>query len=734
MKKSFKLMTLCLILLSALSLCFACSPYSSNTSEPHEHVYVRNPSNEYIRTAATCTTKAVYYYSCEICGKYDINKTFEYGDFGHKLVIYKAVEPTCTESGMTEGRVCSVCNEVVAEQEIVPALGHDIVTYEGKPSTCTEKGFAEYEVCTRCDYTTYRELPLAEHDLDNGFCKKCGKEITPHSHIEVIDKGVPATCLKQGVTDGRHCSICNKILLEQEIIPAFGHNILKHEAVAATCTESGYNAYESCTRCNYSTYVEAPALGHDLIAHQAKDATCTELGWKAYKACSRCNYTTYESIPALGHDYISHKGKEAKCDESGYADYETCSRCDYTTYEEIPALGHSFGDGSCLKCGEMDPDYSIYFVFTELSGGTYSIKQSLETMPEKIRIPAMRNGKYITEIAETGFKKSTALKSVVIPHSITSIGTQAFSDCSALEEIFVSRENKNYYSEYNCLIDRAQKMVIAGCKNSSIPTDGTIEKIGDEAFYNCADLEQITIPSGVTSIGSSAFYGCSKLKKIDIPNSVILIGSSAFSGCGGLSEVNLGNGLTEIKDEAFKSCNSLTSIIFPNSITSIGSSAFSECDGITSIVIPENVAKIGGSAFYHCSSLKSVVWNAINCTYAGYESGYSDYSIFKGCNVEKLSLGNKVQFIPEFAYRNINCKSIIIPESVTTIMKAAFKNWSNQTVIYYMGTAEQWENISIETLYNSEFLSAERYYYRETAPTESGNYWHYDENGNPVIW
>ncbi len=733
MKKVFKSVSLCAILLSIISLCIACSIYSSNPIKPHEHVFERNVTDKYLKSPATCTTKAVYYFSCEICGKYDAN-TFEYGDYGHRLVTYKGVEPTCTESGITEGKVCTLCNEIIAAQEVIPALGHDLVSYEGKPSTCTEKGFAAYETCTRCDYTTYRELPLAEHDLDNGFCKNCGREITPHSHIEVIDKGTPATCLKQGVTDGKHCSVCNKILLEQEIIPALGHNILAHEAVAATCTESGYNAYESCTRCSYSTYIEIPALGHDITSHQAKNATCTEFGWKAYKDCSRCNYTTYEQIPALDHDYIFHKGKEAKCDENGYADYETCSRCDYTTYEEIPSLGHSFGDGSCLNCGETDPEYSIYFTFTSLDGGTCSIKKSSNALPEKIRIPAMNNGKYVTEIAESGFYYSPTLKSVIIPHSVTSIGAQAFGDCSALEEIFVSRENKNYYSEYNCLIDRAQKSVIAGCKNSFIPTDGTIEKIGDYAFYNCVNLEQITIPNRVISIGSNAFYGCKTLKKIVIPDSVKSIGSSAFSGCGGLSEISLGNGISEIEDSAFRYCNSLTNIILPNSVTRIGGYAFAECSGLTSVTISNNVVKIESRAFGKCTSLKSVIWNATNCTYVASDSTYYDYTIFTGCKIEKIILGNTVQFIPAFAFQGAKCESIVIPESVTTIKEAVFRAWNDLNAVYYMGTAEQWEKIMIEETYNSCFLNAARYYYSETAPTESGNFWHYDENGNILEW
>lgn len=364
---------------------------SESSGTTHSHYFERVPSERCLKSSASCTKKAEYYYSCS-CGELD-SKTFEYGDYEHKEVIDAAVEPTCTETGLTEGKHCSECNKILTAQTELPALGHNIVNHDGKPATCTEKGYEPYETCTRCDYTTYREIPFAEHDLDNGFCKNCGKEITPHTHIEVIDKGTPATCLNQGLTDGKHCSICNKVLESQTVIPALGHDLTSHSGKAATCIEKGWNAYNTCSRCSYTTYREIPALGHDIVSHIGKAATCTDAGYKNYETCSRCTYTTYEELPALGHnltyhngkaatcletgydayeecsrcdyttyrkinalghDYVSHSGKEATCTEAGYNDYETCSRCSYTTYEEIPALGHNFISGTCTRCDMPD--------------------------------------------------------------------------------------------------------------------------------------------------------------------------------------------------------------------------------------------------------------------------------------------------------------------------------------------------------------------------------------------
>ena len=117
-----------------------------------------------------------------------------------------------------------------------------------------------------------------------------------------------------------------------------------HEAKAPTCTEKGWNAYETCSRCNHTTYTELPALNHDLEQHEAKAPTCTEIGWDAYETCSRCNHTTRTELPALNHDLEQHEAKAPTCTEIGWDAYDTCSRCkDSYTADPTDKLGHQFG-------------------------------------------------------------------------------------------------------------------------------------------------------------------------------------------------------------------------------------------------------------------------------------------------------------------------------------------------------------------------------------------------------
>ena len=143
-------------------------------------------------------------------------------------------------------------------------------------------------------------------------------------------------------TKGKTCEKCGAEYGEKD---PNNHDLVHHDAKAPSCTEIGWNAYEACSRCNYTTtYQELPALNHDLEQHAAKAPTCTEIGWDAYEACSRfgCNYTTRKELPALNHDLKQYAAKAPTCTEIGWDAYETCSRCDHTTYAELPILGHDY--------------------------------------------------------------------------------------------------------------------------------------------------------------------------------------------------------------------------------------------------------------------------------------------------------------------------------------------------------------------------------------------------------
>ena len=158
------------------------------------------------------------------------------------------------------------------------------------------------------------------------------------SNCDAVDTasctGGTATCSAKAV-----CVTCGAEYGEKD---SNNHALEQHAAKAPTCTEIGWDAYDTCSRCDYTTYAELPALKHALEQYAAKAPTCTEIGWNAYETCSRfgCNYTTRKELPALKHDFVYYKAKDPTCTEPGCDAYETCSRCDYTTYVERPALKH----------------------------------------------------------------------------------------------------------------------------------------------------------------------------------------------------------------------------------------------------------------------------------------------------------------------------------------------------------------------------------------------------------
>ena len=228
----------------------------------------------------------------------------------------------------------------------------------------------------------------------------------------------------------------------------------------------------------------------------------------------------------------------------------------------------------------------------------------------------------VVGIQEYAFYNSTGLKTVAIPESITSIGSEAFSGCTGLEAITVDNLNPQYASIGGLLLSKNQKTLLycPGGKSGECAVPTKVTTIANNAFLNCSNLTSVVLPDGVTSIGESAFQGCSSLasinmpaslttigdnafyearalsSKIVIPSGVLTIGASAFQFCTSLNNVVLSEGINEIKNNAFRNCTSLQSIQLPSTINSIGTYAFAYT-GLTSIIIPASITEIKSGTF-----------------------------------------------------------------------------------------------------------------------------------------
>ena len=167
-------------------------------------------------------------------------------------------------------------------------------------------------------------------------CEKCGAEYgekDPNNHDLVHHDAKAPSCTEIGWDAYDTCSRCDYTTRKE--LPALNHDLRQSVITAPTCTETGW-AYVKCSRCDYYDTPVLPALKHDLRQRVITAPTCTGEGW-AHVACSRCDYFATPLLSALNHDLEQHAAKAPTCTEIGWNAYEACSRCDYTTYVELPA-------------------------------------------------------------------------------------------------------------------------------------------------------------------------------------------------------------------------------------------------------------------------------------------------------------------------------------------------------------------------------------------------------------
>ena len=269
------------------------------------------------------STKHRIHIKCSVCGR---KNSIVYGDLSDHTGGTET--PTCTT-----GKTCEKCG---AEYGI---LGHKWKT----PANASLGNGTHRIICLRCGLNGTASCTGGTATCTTkAVCEACGgkygkRNLNNHALVH-YDAQAP-TCTKPGWDAFDTCPRCYYTTFRA--IPALKHDLEHHEAKAPTCTEKGWDAYDTCSRCDYTTRKEIPALNHDFVHHDAQAPTCTEKGWNAYETCSRCDYTTYAELPAQ-HDLRQHAAKAPTCTGIGWDAYETCSRCDYTTtYVELPALKHT---------------------------------------------------------------------------------------------------------------------------------------------------------------------------------------------------------------------------------------------------------------------------------------------------------------------------------------------------------------------------------------------------------
>ena len=378
------------------------------------------------------------------------------------------------------------------------------------------------------------------------------------------------------------------------------------------------------------------------------------------------------------------------------------------------------------------PSYYYYggkrYVIKAIENGAWdNVKNQIETLAFPGDIPLPASASYYTPNlkicvlkegrrdldSEEFFQGSTSLEEVIVPNTITTIGTETFRGCINLVTALIPTSVINIKSGafYGC----------TSLPNAIIPD--SVVSIGDNAFRDCSSLQSAVIGRGVTTFGNNIFNGCTSLENVIIPKNITHIGTGTFKNCTALTSITIPDSVTSIGTSAFEGCTNLKTVVIPNSVTTIESSAFKNCTALTSITIPDSVTSIGKNVFEGCSDLKSITipnsvtsigYNAFLNTswynsqqdgvvYAGkvaYQykgtmpenteivlkddtKGIADRVFYNRDNLISLTFPSSVENIGDYAFYSCNgLTSITIPDSVTSIGKNVFEGCTNlKTVV-----------------------------------------------------
>jgi len=308
----------------------------------------------------------------------------------------------------------------------------------------------------------------------------------------------------------------------------------------------------------------------------------------------------------------------------------------YTQKIELPY------SGATTLYAKFSENISTLTFTSILSDTQYSVKGNLSNLPiGSLEIPERYNWKPVTQISNNAFQECN-LTSIIIPNYVTIIGNEAFMDCSNLVNVTIP----------NNLTSIGTSAFESSGLTSLILNDG-LTSIGISSFHDCLNLATITIPDSVEIIGAVAFDGTSWLN--NQPDGLVYAGKHVYKYKGVMpisTSISLLTDTKGIVDSAFLSCETLINITIPNGVTYIGNSAFFECTGLTNIILPNSVTSLATGVFRGCTGLTSI------------------------------TLPNNLTSLPGNAfYYCSSLTSITIPSSITSIGNSAFRYCSNLKTI-----------------------------------------------------
>ena len=290
----------------------------------------------------------------------------------------------------------------------------------------------------------------------------------------------------------------------------------------------------------------------------------------------------------------------------------------------------------------------------------------------------------LTRLEDKAFEECRSLTSITVPKSVTSIGAYAFANCTSLKSAVIEANSKKLFET------AIGYSAFSGCTSlTGVTIPGNVTSIGDHAFSSCKALEELTIPEGVKKLGAKIIAD-TYIGKIKVPSTVTdsaheWTNSGYFGALAGdevLTEVEFAEGMTKIPSNICYGANTVEKITIPSTVTSIGSNAFNGCSSLKGVSLPDGLAKIEDSAFSRCNSLTSITVPK-SVTSIGGEA-------FTNCTSLKsavLEANGKKLFETTIGYSAFNgctsLTSVTIPGNVTSIGDYAFSNCNSLVANVY---------------------------------------------------
>lgn len=493
---------------------------------------------------------------------------------------------------------------------------------------CHEHEFGEWTIVYQATCTTAGS--------QERFCT-CGEKQT--STIATIEHSFgewtvvnQATCS----TDGLQKKTCECGKEETEVVPKGHYFTVVAKTEPATCTKRGVETV-TCECGRYKGTREFPSLGHDLVQHAMQEPTCTNIGWNDYESCTRCDYTTYYELPITHKlngtvcevcdvDYVSAGLVfELNSDGQSYTVVDINGKESHivipSTYQDKPVV--SIGDGAFSACRDAT---SVH-----IPDSITSIGVSAFSGCDKLQSVTIPQG--VTSISAHTFDTCSALASICIPKGITSIGDYAFFACENLAVVTFEGDQLQSIGDH----------AFGFCHDiASITLPNNLTTIANNAFFQCIRLTTVAIPASVTNIGTCPFNGCEALKEIAVdtnnanytsidgnlytkdgktlvqyalgksqttfvvPESVVTIGHRSISGAKNLTSITLSGNVTNVESYAFAGCFGLVEISITSPLETLEDCVFYFCSTLENITLPSTLKNIGNAIFYKCEKLKNI--------------------------------------------------------------------------------------------------------------------------------